>query len=151
MNKMNFENIKKFRNGFKEFIIKGDIIKLIVAFIMGQLFTKVISSLSTDIIMPPINLLLNRHSIRDWKINLNNNISINYGNFLQNLFEFFLVSLVIYTILIYIYQKIVKTNDSSTQSNLQKKEIYATTELLELEKEKIQILKEIQKKISEQK
>ncbi|WP_161554995.1 large conductance mechanosensitive channel protein MscL [Candidatus Phytoplasma ziziphi] len=148
---MNFENIKKFRNGFKEFIIKGDIIKLIVAFIMGQLFTKVISSLSTDIIMPPINLLLNRHSIRDWKINLNNNISINYGNFLQNLFEFFLVSLVIYTILIYIYQKIVKTNDSSTQSNLQKKEIYATTELLELEKEKIQILKEIQKKISEQK
>lgn len=148
---MNFENIKKFRTGFKEFIIKGDIIKLIVAFIMGQLFTKVISSLSTDIIMPPINLLLNRHSIRDWKINLNNNISINYGNFIQNLFEFFVVSFVIYTILIYIYQQIIKKNDSSTQSNLQKTEIYATKELLELEKEKIQILKEIQKKLSEKK
>ncbi|WAN63476.1 Large-conductance mechanosensitive channel [Candidatus Phytoplasma rubi] len=148
---MNLENIKKFKTGFKEFIIRGDIIKLIVAFIMGQLFTKVISSLSTDIIMPPINLLLNRHSIRDWKINLNNNISINYGNFIQNLFEFFLVSLVIYTILIYIYQKIIKKNDSITQSNLQKTEIYATKELLELEKEKIQILKEIQKKLSEKK
>ncbi|WP_284928270.1 large conductance mechanosensitive channel protein MscL [Candidatus Phytoplasma sp. AldY-WA1] len=148
---MNFENIKKFRTGFKEFIIKGDIIKLIVAFIMGQLFTKVISSLSTDIIMPPINLLLNRHSIRDWKINLNSNISINYGNFIQNLFEFFVVSFVIYTILIYIYQQIIKKNDSSTQSNLQKTEIYATKELLELEKEKIQILKEIQKKLSEKK
>jgi large conductance mechanosensitive channel len=148
---MNFENIKKFRTGFKEFIIKGDIIKLIVAFIMGQLFTKVISSLSTDIIMPPINLLLNRHSIRDWKINLNSNISINYGNFIQNLFEFFVVSFVIYTILIYIYQQIIKKNDSSAQSNLQKTEIYATKELLELEKEKIQILKEIQKKLSEKK
>ncbi len=148
---MNFENIKKFRTGFKEFIIKGDIIKLIVAFIMGQLFTKVISSLSTDIIMPPINLLLNRHSIRDWKIILNSNISINYGNFIQNLFEFFVVSFVIYTILIYIYQQIIKKNDSSAQSNLQKTEIYATKELLELEKEKIQILKEIQKKLSEKK
>ncbi|MGI3136405.1 MAG: large conductance mechanosensitive channel protein MscL [Candidatus Phytoplasma vitis] len=148
---MNLENIKKFRTGFKEFIIKGDIIKLIVAFIMGQLFTKVISSLSTDIIMPPINLLLNRHSIRDWKMDLNSNISINYGNFIQNLFEFFLVSLSIYTILIYIYQKIIKKNDSNVQSNLQKTEIYATKELLELEKEKIQILKEIQKKLSEKK
>ncbi|MDC9032003.1 large conductance mechanosensitive channel protein MscL [Columbia Basin potato purple top phytoplasma] len=129
---MQLKNIKKFQSGFKEFINKGDIIKLSIAFIMGQLFTKVISSLSTDIIMPPINLLLNRQYIKSWKLSLNNEITINYGNFLQNLFEFLLVSLVIYTFLSFFYQKIIKKNDSNEKQKLES-----------LETEKIKVLKEI--------
>lgn len=129
---MQLKNIKKFQSGFKEFINKGDIIKLSIAFIMGQLFTKVISSLSADIIMPPINLLLNRQYIKSWKLSLNNEITINYGNFLQNLFEFLLVSLVIYTFLAFFYQKFIKKNDSNEKQKLES-----------LETEKIKILKEI--------
>lgn len=129
---MQLKNIKKFQSGFKEFINKGDIIKLSIAFIMGQLFTKVISSLSADIIMPPINLLLNRQYIKSWKLSLNNEIAINYGNFLQNLFEFLLVSLVIYTFLAFFYQKNIKKNDSNEKQKLES-----------LETEKIKILKEI--------
>ncbi|WP_323847858.1 MAG: large conductance mechanosensitive channel protein MscL [Phytoplasma sp.] len=138
---MKFQNIKKFQNGFKEFINKGDILKLAIAFIMGQLFTKVISSLSNDIIMPPINLLLNENSIKDWKFQLKNSIYINYGNFIQISFEFLLVSLIIYTILIFVQQKLIKKNDTNQKTNPPKAEIY--TKLESLEKEQIETLKEI--------
>ncbi|WP_341266657.1 large conductance mechanosensitive channel protein MscL [Candidatus Phytoplasma fraxini] len=137
---MKFQNIKKFQTGFKAFISKGDVVKLSVAFIMGQLFTKVISSLSNDIIMPPINLLLNKHSIKDWKFFLNDKISINYGNFIQILFEFLLVSLIIYTVLIYFKEKLIQ-NNANQETNLPKVDVYTKLELLE--KEQIETLKEI--------
>src|SRR5438045_9690249 len=44
--------------GFREFIVRGNVIDLAVAVIIGAAFTKVVNSLVDDIIMPPIGLLL---------------------------------------------------------------------------------------------
>ncbi|MEZ0180540.1 large conductance mechanosensitive channel protein MscL ['Camptotheca acuminata' phytoplasma] len=136
---MSFEKIKKFKIGFQQFISKGDVLKLAIAFIMGQLFTKIISSLTIDIIMPPINYLFNdKYSIKDWRFELAPNVFINYGNFIQNIFEFILISLFIYTILVYFFQKLItKNNDSENkQKQLQ-------IEIEKREKEKIILLQEI--------
>ncbi|HUK90276.1 MAG TPA: large conductance mechanosensitive channel protein MscL, partial [Blastocatellia bacterium] len=42
---------------FKEFIARGNVIDLAVAFIMGGAFGKIVTSLVNDIVMPPVGLL----------------------------------------------------------------------------------------------
>ena len=55
---------------FKEFILRGNVIDLAVAVIIGGAFGKIISSLVNDIIMPPIGLLLGKVSFKDLFIDL---------------------------------------------------------------------------------
>ncbi|HWX43425.1 MAG TPA: large conductance mechanosensitive channel protein MscL, partial [Blastocatellia bacterium] len=43
---------------FKEFIARGNVVDLAVAFILGAAFGKIVTSLVNDIVMPPIGLLL---------------------------------------------------------------------------------------------
>ncbi|HSR21768.1 MAG TPA: large conductance mechanosensitive channel protein MscL, partial [Anaerolineales bacterium] len=44
---------------FREFIMRGNVVDLAVGVIIGGAFGKIVSSLVSDIIMPPIGLLLN--------------------------------------------------------------------------------------------
>ena len=45
---------------FKEFALKGNVLDLAVAFILGAAFGKIVTSLVNDIVMPPIGLLLGK-------------------------------------------------------------------------------------------
>ncbi|QTX02760.1 large-conductance mechanosensitive channel [Candidatus Phytoplasma luffae] len=142
--------IIQFKNSFQKFIDKGDIVKVTIAFIIGQLFTKIVNSLSTDIIMPPINWLLNNnYSMKDWKIQLSEKIYINYGIFLQNLFEFLFVSLLIYFTIFSLYQKFLNKNNEQKQiQNNLKSEI--EEKINKIEQNKLLLLEEI-KNILQQK
>ncbi|PQP79733.1 large conductance mechanosensitive channel protein MscL [Candidatus Phytoplasma phoenicium] len=137
-----FSKLKNQWSDFTNFIYKGDLAKFTVAFIMGQLFTKVVASFSTDIVMPPINWFLSNRNFDNLKLDLNNQgISINYGIFLQKLFEFLLVSFILYLILNIFLKKIEKTQENTiTQPNL---ELNAIKNIESLEKEKIELLKQI--------
>ncbi|WBL31558.1 large conductance mechanosensitive channel protein MscL [Candidatus Phytoplasma sacchari] len=133
--KLDLNRVKTFKDGFKNFISKGDVLKLSVAFIMGQLFTKVVSSLSTDIIMPPLSFIFNKtDNLKELKFKLNSSVYINYGVFLQNVFEFLVVSFCLYIILVFVFRK--TGNSQNSQSNVNK-----NLELLE--KQQIDLLKEI--------
>ncbi|WP_349401977.1 large-conductance mechanosensitive channel MscL [Candidatus Phytoplasma solani] len=89
-----------FAQGFKNFITRGNVINLAVAVIIGQLFSKIVSSLAVDIIMPPFSLLFNKtKSLKDFKWHIKEDIYMNYGIFLQNILEFIILAFAIYTIL----------------------------------------------------
>ncbi|NWN45475.1 large conductance mechanosensitive channel protein MscL [Candidatus Phytoplasma pruni] len=130
--------LKDFKDGFKSFINKGDVIKLAIAIVMGQLFTKMVSSLSTDVIMPPIVWLFNgKFTLNELKIRLGDGENaINYGKFLQNVFEFFMVAFIIY-IFVYHGKKHLQTKTPSNIKDLKNDEIK------QLEQEKVALLKEI--------
>jgi len=55
---------------FKEFIMKGNVLDLAIAVIIGGAFGKIIDSLVTDIIMPPIGMLLGKVDFASLFINL---------------------------------------------------------------------------------
>ena len=61
---------KTFIDGFKDFITKGNIIDLAIGVIIGGAFSKIVTSLVNDIIMPPIGVLLGGVDFRDlvWQI-----------------------------------------------------------------------------------
>ena len=55
---------------FKEFAMKGNVLDLAVGFIIGAAFGKIVTSLVSDIIMPPIGLILGKVDFSNLFINL---------------------------------------------------------------------------------
>ena len=97
---------------FKEFVMKGNVIDLAVAVIIGAALGRIITSLVNDIIMPPLGLLLGNVNFTDLFISLNGTkyatladaqaagaATINYGLFINTIIDFILVALVIFLII----------------------------------------------------
>lgn len=84
-----------FFKGFKEFITKGNIIDLAIAFIIGAAFKSIITSLVNDIIMPLINTVTGNADFTEliWLVN---GSEIRYGSFLQQVVEFLIIAFSIY-------------------------------------------------------
>jgi large conductance mechanosensitive channel len=94
---------------FKKFAMRGNVIDLAVAVIIGAAFGKIISSLVNDIIMPPIGLLLHGVDFSNLFWSLNGQAyaaladaqkagapTLNYGLFINNVIDFVIVALVIF-------------------------------------------------------
>jgi large conductance mechanosensitive channel len=87
---------------FKEFAVKGNVVDLAVGVIIGGAFGKIVSSLVTDVIMPPIGLLLGGLDFKDIKIHLkpavgkNPEVNMNIGTFINAAIDFLIVAFVIF-------------------------------------------------------
>lgn len=96
---------------FKEFAIKGNMFDMAIGIIIGVAFNKIVSSLVNDIILPSFGFVLGNVNFQNLKWILqeeskndsgkiiHNLIAINYGNFLQVLFDFFLISITVFVII----------------------------------------------------
>jgi large conductance mechanosensitive channel len=80
---------------FKEFIMKGNVMDLAVAVIIGGAFGKIISSLVNDILMPLIGLILGGVNFTALAVTLGD-AKLTYGNFIQALIDFLIIALVIF-------------------------------------------------------
>jgi large conductance mechanosensitive channel len=96
---------------FKAFIMKGNVLDLAVAVIIGGAFGAIVTSMVNDIIMPPIGLLLGHVDFKDLFISLNGQTYASlaaaktaaapvmaYGQFLNTIINFLIVALVIFTV-----------------------------------------------------
>lgn len=92
---------------FKEFAMKGNVVDLAVAVIIGGAFGKIVSSFVSDIIMPPIGYLLGGVEFTDLVYVLKEGVPneegemigevlITYGAFIQNVVDFLIIALVIF-------------------------------------------------------
>lgn len=85
---------------FKAFALKGNVVDMAVGIIIGATFGKIVSSFVSDIIMPPIGLLIGGVNFTDLKLDINLNpakeVWWNYGNFLQMCFDFLIVALSVF-------------------------------------------------------
>lgn len=83
---------------FKEFAIKGNMIDMAVGIIIGGAFGKIVSSLVSDIIMPPIGLILGGIDFSNLAITLKKAtdnaeaITLNYGLFINALIDFLIIA-----------------------------------------------------------
>jgi large conductance mechanosensitive channel len=86
---------------FKEFAMKGNVVDLAVGVIIGAAFGKIVSSLVGDLIMPPLGKLIGGVNFSDLAIALGKDPSgkevlIRYGAFLQTMFDFLIIALVLF-------------------------------------------------------
>ncbi len=80
---------------FKQFAMRGNVLDLAIGVIIGAAFGKIISSLVDNILMPLIGLMTGGLKFSELAITLNNT-TINYGIFLQNVFDFLIVAFVVF-------------------------------------------------------
>ena len=88
---------------FKTFILRGNVIDLATGVIIGAAFGKIVTSLVTDILLPPIGLIINNVNFKDLKQIIGGTpeepVSINYGNFIQIVLEFTIIAFCLFLIL----------------------------------------------------
>ena len=86
---------------FKEFAMKGNVVDLAVGVIIGAAFGKIVSSLVGDVIMPPLGKVIGGVNFSDLAFNMGLDpagkaVLIKYGSFLQTLFDFVIIALVLF-------------------------------------------------------
>jgi len=97
---------------FKEFAMRGNVLDMAIGIIIGAAFGKIVTSLVSDVIMPPIGLVLGKVDFSKLYINLSGQhydtlkqaqeagvATINYGVFLNTILDFILVSFVIFLLI----------------------------------------------------
>ena len=96
---------------FKEFAMRGNVIDLAVAVIIGAAFGKIVTSLVNDIVMPPIGLLLGGADFTDLFITLQGEsydslaaaqeagaVTLNYGVFVNTVVQFLVIAFTIFLV-----------------------------------------------------
>ncbi|MBP8949936.1 MAG: large conductance mechanosensitive channel protein MscL [Candidatus Promineofilum sp.] len=83
---------------FREFIMRGNVMDLAVAVIIGGAFTAIINSLVNDIIMPLIGIILGGVDFTSLSITVGNAV-VTYGNFIQAIINFLLIALVLFLLI----------------------------------------------------
>ena len=89
---------------FKEFAMKGSVVDLAVGVVIGAAFGKIVSSLVADVVMPPLGLVIGRVSFNELAVPLGTDpngkaVLLKYGAFLQTMFEFLLIALVLFMVI----------------------------------------------------
>ncbi len=97
-----------FWHEFKTFAMKGNVIDMAVGVVIGGAFGKIVSSLVADIIMPPLGLLIGGVNFTNLSVMLKPAqiaadgtvtaaaVTLNYGNFLQQTFDFLIIAFSIF-------------------------------------------------------
>ena len=114
---------------FKNFILRGNVMDLAIAVIIGGAFGKIVTSLVNDVLMPPIGLLLGKVDFSNLYLNMSATKyaslaeaqaagapTLNYGLFLNNVVNFLIVALVIF-LLIRAMNKLPKKAEAPVEVN----------------------------------
>lgn len=90
--------MKKILKEFKEFISKGNVIDMAVGVIIGSAFSKIVSSLVNDVIMPLIGIIIGGLDFTKLSITVKDS-TILYGSFIQNIVDFLIIAICIFTVI----------------------------------------------------
>ena len=83
---------------FKEFISRGNVVDMAVGVVVGSAFTNIVNSLATDILTPCISFIIGKIDISSLSIEVNENLIIPYGSFLQSIVNVLLTAVAIFMI-----------------------------------------------------
>jgi large conductance mechanosensitive channel len=87
---------------FKQFAIKGNVVDMAVGVIIGAAFGKIVTSLVTDVVMPPIGVLVGGVDFSKLAVSMPGGgggaVLISYGKFIQTVVDFAIVAAVIFLV-----------------------------------------------------
>lgn len=125
---------------FKEFLVRGNILDLAIAVIIGTAFNKVVNSLVQDVLMPFISIAAGKvPDFSSWKLGI-----INIGSFLNATISFLVVALTVYFFIVTPI-KILEKRESKSQQPSSPPE---PSEEVKLLREVVTLLKGLESKIA---
>ena len=95
-------------NDFKKFLMRGNLVTLAVAFVMGLVFAAVVKAFVADLITPIIALIFGKPSFEGLSFTINSSHFL-YGDFLNNLFTFVVTAAAIFFFVVKPYDAYMAT------------------------------------------
>ncbi|UCZ53118.1 large conductance mechanosensitive channel protein MscL [Bacillus shivajii] len=102
-----------FFQGFKEFAVRGNVVDMGIGVIIGAAFGKIVTSFVSDVLMPPLGLILGKVNFSNMYINLSGGnyrslaeaeeagaATINYGMFIETVLHFVIIAFAAYLVII---------------------------------------------------
>lgn len=148
---------------FKKFAFKGNVIDMAVGVIIGGAFSKIVTSLVNDLVMPLIGMLTAGQDFKELKWVLSAAVvengevvkpeaAVMYGNFLQNVLDFFLVAITVFiAVKILTFRREKKEREAAAEAERKKAEEEAAAALLPKEPTELELLKQIRDLLAEKK
>lgn len=84
---------------FKEFALKGSVMDMAVGIIIGVAFGAVVASLVSDILMPPLGMLLGKVDFSSLAIKMSDTAKLTYGMFINKLISFLIVAFALFLVI----------------------------------------------------
>jgi large conductance mechanosensitive channel len=87
---------------FKEFAMRGNVVDMAVGIIIGAAFGKIVSSFVSDIIMPPLGVIIGGVDFTDLAVTIKaatenaEAVTLKYGAFIQTVLDFLIVAFAIF-------------------------------------------------------
>lgn len=139
----------KFLKEFKEFAVKGNMFDMAIGIIIGTAFSKVVSSLVKDIIMPPLGYITGKINFDSYQVILQEAttvedgktkemVAIKYGVFLETLFDLIIVGISIFLVIKLFNRLREKAEDETNPTETTPKNIKLLAEIRDLLKEQNQ-------------
>lgn len=94
-----------FVSDFKAFIMRGNVVDLAIAVVIGAAFGRVVTSFVNDVLMPPIGLLIGGIDFSSLKLVIKNSpdpkqvVAINYGTFINTVISFLIIALAVFVVI----------------------------------------------------
>ncbi|MDN5201668.1 large-conductance mechanosensitive channel protein MscL [Fulvivirgaceae bacterium BMA10] len=92
---------------FKQFAMRGNVVDMAIGIVIGGAFGKIVSSFVSDVLMPPIGLLLGDVNFTDLSFKLSEKVledgtveavTLNYGSFIQTVVDFLIIAFAIFMV-----------------------------------------------------
>lgn len=127
---------------FKKFVIRGNVIDLAVAVIIGGAFGKIVTSFVNDVVMPLIGIILGKVDFKSlrWVIEPamgdQPEVAVYYGNFIQNVVDFVIIAFVIFIMIRIIEKAKAKPEPTPAEPPKPSDEVVLLSEIRDLLKAK---------------
>jgi large conductance mechanosensitive channel len=105
--------MKNFLEEFKAFAIKGNVVDLATAVVIGTAFGAIVTSLVTNIITPLIGIILGGIDVTGWQLTVGSSV-VTYGVFVQSIINFVIIAFVVF-IAIKLLARIKRSEESVTE------------------------------------
>lgn len=131
---------------FKEFAVKGNMLDMAVGIIIGTAFSKIVTSLVDDLVMPLLGTILGKVNFKELSVYIREEIRVEgivtqpalrltYGNFLQAFIDFLIIGLSIFLIIKVLNRLRTKSEDETNPSEATPKNIQLLAEIRDLLKQ----------------
>ncbi len=94
----------KVTSGFKDFLLKQNVVSLAIGVVIGGAVGKVVSALVDDLVMPLIGLLLPSGDWRTAELKLGTSGAIKYGDLIGRFLDFLVIALVVFFLVRYLFK-----------------------------------------------
>jgi large conductance mechanosensitive channel len=85
--------------GFRDFILRGNVVDLAIAVVIGAAFTGIVNALVADLINPLIAAIVHKPDFSAFVLNINGGV-IKYGDFLNALISFLIIAITVYFLVV---------------------------------------------------